>query len=503
MRAHICNNEMVLHLTAFQLLLLVTLASVASAATDPFPTHWRVRATDAGARWDLAELQFYSDESCTNQLAVTDATASGTFYSSSSAVGANYVEARAADDDMMTYWAGARDGCGDMWVGVAIEAGHAVRCVRLYQPGYVSPAGEALVEAWSVGKQAWVTAGGVGVELSHCPRSAALCCFEMDGCPVADAIPISYDPRAPPSSHACAPPSAPPSPLPPPPPPPPPLPTYPPDGPASSGGSAAAVAIGGSAEALSATDDALPSYVYPVVGVSVCLCLSCLLGLCLCFCRRRPEEPKELPPAEVAEMGTSTPNFPESSRMSLPRRFSSLIAAWSGRTSTAAAAAPREGQRRSLAKHDSAVEVANMQELQEIQEAPPVEVSEEAGTVADDGDGDGDAPVLQRVSQETADDADEPVFQRVSQVAAKVQKSSVDGGVAPESAAGIARGGQGAPEPTPRTYATRVARAAFSNKEAGVGRRAEDEEAAGDGPALESMESNVSSSSVASAAMRV
>ena len=84
---------------------------------------------------------------------------------------------------------------------------------------------------------------------SHCPRSAALCCFEMDGCPVADAIPISLrSARARAlSSHARAAVGArrrrfrrhhaPP----------PPLPTYPPDGPASSGGSAAAVAIGGSA----------------------------------------------------------------------------------------------------------------------------------------------------------------------------------------------------------------------------------------------------------------
>ena len=49
-----------------------------------------------------------------------------------------------------------------------------------------------------------------------------------------------------------------------------------------------------------------------------------------------------------------------------------------------------------------------------------------------------------------------------------------------------------------RPYATRVARAAFSNKEAGVGRRAEEEDPDTDGgPALEAMESNVSSSSVA------
>ena len=57
---------------------------------------------------------------------------------------------------------------------------------------------------------------------------------------------------------------------------------------------------------------------------------------------------------------------------------------------------------------------------------------------------------------------------------------------------------------TASRYATRVARAAFSNKEAGVGRRAEEEDPNTDGgPALEAMESNVSSSSVASAAMRV
>ena len=117
----------------------------------------------------------------------------------------HYFNDKVFDFDVMSYWAGVPDACGNTWVGGIIGGDEPVRCAMLHQSGWLNYATSVALEAWDDGRQAWIGVGGAS-EMTHCPEGMAMCCFGLQGCPYVDAIAVAADAptTGPISSPPCA-----------------------------------------------------------------------------------------------------------------------------------------------------------------------------------------------------------------------------------------------------------------------------------------------------------
>ena len=184
-----------------------------STASEPYPTQWRVRSSGL-VRWDLAEFRLYSDAACRTEIPVLDNIASGRVHGDENPIARqHYFNDKVFDFDVMSYWAGVPDACGNTWVGGIIAGDEPVRCAMLHQSGWLNYATSVALEAWDDGRQAWIGVGGAS-EMTHCPEGMAMCCFGLQGCPYVDAIAVAADAptTGPISSLPCASPDAPPPP---------------------------------------------------------------------------------------------------------------------------------------------------------------------------------------------------------------------------------------------------------------------------------------------------
>ena len=88
-----------------------------STASEPYPTQWRVRSSGL-VRWDLAEFRLYSDAACRTEIPVLDNIASGRVHGDENPIARqHYFNDKVFDFDVMSYWAGVPDACGNTWVG--------------------------------------------------------------------------------------------------------------------------------------------------------------------------------------------------------------------------------------------------------------------------------------------------------------------------------------------------------------------------------------------------
>ena len=167
-----------------------------STASEPYPTQWRVRSSGL-VRWDLAEFRLYSDAACRTEIPVLDNIASGRVHGDENPIARqHYFNDKVFDFDVMSYWAGVPDACGNTWVGGIIGGDEPVRCAMLHQSGWLNYATSVALEAWDDGRQAWIGVGGAS-ELTHCPEGMAMCCFGLQGCPYVDAIAVAHRSRQP------------------------------------------------------------------------------------------------------------------------------------------------------------------------------------------------------------------------------------------------------------------------------------------------------------------
>ena len=163
-----------------------------STASEPYPTQWRVRSSGL-VRWDLAEFRLYSDAACRTEIPVLDNIASGRVHGDENPIARqHYFNDKVFDFDVMSYWAGVPDACGNTWVGGIIAGDEPVRCAMLHQSGWLNYATSVALEAWDDGRQAWIGVGGAS-EMTHCPEGMAMCCFGLPGCPYVDAIAVAAD----------------------------------------------------------------------------------------------------------------------------------------------------------------------------------------------------------------------------------------------------------------------------------------------------------------------
>ena len=122
-----------------------------STASEPYPTQWRVRSSGL-VRWDLAEFRLYSDAACRTEIPVLDNIASGRVHGDENPIARqHYFNDKVFDFDVMSYWAGVPDACGNTWVGGIIAGDEPVRCAMLHQSGWLNYATSVALEAWDTG----------------------------------------------------------------------------------------------------------------------------------------------------------------------------------------------------------------------------------------------------------------------------------------------------------------------------------------------------------------
>lgn len=136
---------------------------------------WRVRVTSSQTTWALTELRFFKEQNCTSPLSVLD---DDVFSSGVSAPGwqASTVHPKKAVDGSVTsYWKGAPDNCGALWLAVNLEV-ESPGCVEIYQSYGVD------VERVSVERYVdsdWLYVADYG-GLAKCPKNVYDCCPSFD-----------------------------------------------------------------------------------------------------------------------------------------------------------------------------------------------------------------------------------------------------------------------------------------------------------------------------------